>query len=86
MINSVKKLLAAGGVALGLAGFGMFVAAGAATADGTLPDTGSYDETHNVPKDPIQSGPITGSYYGQEGSYDDFLNILDDDGFQAARP
>jgi hypothetical protein len=78
MASSTKKFIAASGLALGLATFGMSVSAGTAIADGTKPDTGSYDETFRVDKSPVQQ-TLT-------GSYDVLLNILDPDGFQAARP
>lgn len=42
--NITKQLLAAGGIAVSLLGFGLFAGIGTAVADGTLPDTGSYDE------------------------------------------
>jgi hypothetical protein len=42
--STTKKLFAAGGLAFGLAGFGIFAGVSTAVADGTSPDTGSYDE------------------------------------------
>jgi hypothetical protein len=42
--STTKKFLAAGGLAFSLAGFGVFAGTGTAVADGTAPDTGSYDE------------------------------------------
>jgi hypothetical protein len=77
--NSTRKFLAAGGVAFALAGLGMLAGAGAAAADGTMPDTGSYDELFRVGKAPLQQDPDT-------GSSDELLDILDSNGFQAARP
>lgn len=42
--STTKKFLAAGGLAFSLAGFGLFASVGTAVADGTTPDSGSYDE------------------------------------------
>jgi hypothetical protein len=86
--SSNKKFVAAGGVAIGLVSFGMFASAGTATADGTLPDTGSYDETFGIDK-PATQQTLAGSYgpHGADmGTYDALLSILDPDGFQAAKP
>jgi hypothetical protein len=46
--STTKKFLAAGGLAFGLAGFGLFAGVGTAVADGTLPDTGTSDELVEV--------------------------------------
>ncbi|MCW2688574.1 MAG: hypothetical protein JWR37_3464 [Mycobacterium sp.] len=62
--STTKKFLAAGGLAFGLAGFGLF--AGAGTAAATAPDTGSYDELLNIPDDnATHEVPNTGSYPGE---------------------
>lgn len=42
--STTKKFLAASGLAFSLVGIGLFAGVGTAVADGTLPDTGSYDE------------------------------------------
>jgi hypothetical protein len=42
--STTKKFIAAGGLAFSLVGFGLFAGVGTAVADGTSPDTGSYDE------------------------------------------
>lgn len=68
---AIKKFLAAGGLALGVAGLGMSFGAGVAAADGMdasnpaivddngtqeAPDTGSFDELESIPdEDGIES-------------------------------
>lgn len=42
--STTKKFIAAGGLAFSLAGLGLFAGVGTAAADGTSPDSGSYDE------------------------------------------
>ncbi len=58
--GTAKRLLAAGVLGLGLIGLAPFAGVGTAVADGTLPDTGSYDELTNIP-DPD----------GTQGDFDD---------------
>jgi hypothetical protein len=61
--STTKKLLAAGGLAFSLAGFGLFADVGPAVADGTTPDSGSNDEQTNLAQDAcwggIPSPPVT---------------------------
>jgi hypothetical protein len=44
VVGTTKKFLVVGGIAFGLAGRGLFGGVGTALADGTKPDTGTYDE------------------------------------------
>ena len=61
--STTKKLLATGGLAFSLAGFGLFAGVGTAVADGTAPDSGSYDEQDNLAQDACWGGipapPVT---------------------------
>ena len=65
--HTTKKLIAAGGLALGLAGAGLSAGVGTALADGTLPDTGTYDELLGIMDDNGFQDLIAGSY-GPHGS------------------
>jgi hypothetical protein len=60
--STTKKFLAAGGLAMSLAGFGLFAGVGTAVADGALPDTGSFDELLNIGDDNGFQDLIAGSY------------------------
>ena len=86
--SAAQKFIAASVLVIGLTGLGMTVSAGTATADGTLPDTGSYDELVGIERNSTQQ-TLAGSY-GPNGAdmstYDALLDIKDTDGFQAARP
>lgn len=54
VLNS-KKIIAAGGLAMGLAGLGLF--AGVSAADpGTVPDTGTYDDATNIAQESCWGG------------------------------
>jgi hypothetical protein len=54
--STTKKFLAAGGLAFSLAGFGLFAGIGTAVADGTTPDTGSYDEQTDLAQEACTGG------------------------------
>jgi uncharacterized membrane protein len=74
VVSTTKKFLVVGGIAFGLAGSGLFGGVGTALADGTKPDTGTYDELLFIlDEDGYQSliastfGPganVTGTYQG----------------------
>ena len=53
---NTKKILAASGLAFGLVGFGLFAGVGTAVADGTMPNTGSYDELTRIPDEDATQG------------------------------
>lgn len=64
--RTTKIFAAAGALAFGLSGFGIFSGVSTAVADGTLPDSGSYDELLNIPDDnATHEAPDTGSYPAQ---------------------
>jgi hypothetical protein len=54
--STTKKFLAAGGLVFGLAGFGLFAGVGTAVADGTEPDSGSYDEQTDLAQEACTGG------------------------------
>jgi hypothetical protein len=62
--STTKVFFVAGGFTLSLAGYSLFGGVGLAVADGTLPDTGTYDEMlFIVDEDGFQS-LITSTYPG----------------------
>jgi hypothetical protein len=66
--STTRKFLVAGGFTLSLAGYSLFGGVGFAVADGTLPDTGTYDELlFIVDEDGFQS-LITSTYPGANAS------------------
>lgn len=78
--RATKKLIAAGGLAAAIAGLGASVGAGAANADGTKPDTGTYDEYLKVRK-PATQTLLAGSYGpngGDMGTWDGLLHHVVD--------
>jgi hypothetical protein len=75
--KSTKSIVAAAGLMVGITS--VFASPGTATADGTMPDSGSYDELYNVGHDATHQAP-------DAGSHDELTNILDENGFQADRP
>jgi hypothetical protein len=68
VVSITKKFLVAGGFALGLAGYGLFGGVGFAVADGTLPDTGTYDELLFIVDEDGYQSLITSTYPGANTS------------------
>jgi hypothetical protein len=73
-----QKVIAACGLACAMAGFGVSVGAGVAGADGTKPDTGSYDEYLKVVEPPTQTllAGSFGPHGGDMGTWDELLHHI----------
>jgi hypothetical protein len=81
-VHSTKKVVAGGIITLGLVGFGLCAGVGVAAADGTHPDSGSYDPTVEVNGDghivPIKDEDATQGEWDHDGTRGD----QDEDGIQ----